>query len=84
MYRVRKGGEKLKCSKCGSLESTVNNSIKRNGTGTNQKSTTPFVWRSRTCSSCGAKFSTREYTTQGLIDFGKKGYLEMIDDLMTD
>ncbi|ULF50167.1 hypothetical protein PSCSP2_00004 [Prochlorococcus phage P-SCSP2] len=74
----------MKCSKCGSLESTVNNSIKRNGTGTNQKSTTPFVWRSRTCSVCGNKFSTREYTTQGLIDFGKKGYLEMIDDLMTD
>ena len=27
----------MKCSKCGSFESRVNNSIKRNGTGTNQK-----------------------------------------------
>ena len=75
----------MKCTKCGSLENQVNNTRTRLSTrGHNidsKASSIPFTWRSRTCLSCGHKFSTREYTIPDLIAFGKQGYLKIIDDL---
>ena len=46
------------------------------------RGSTPYTYRQRVCEECGLKFGTREYAIQDLLDFGKKGYVDMIDDLM--
>ena len=74
----------MKCTKCESLDIKVRETKHRKAEqtkGFRNKSDTPYVYRRRVCLSCGHKFSTREYTIQDLIAFGKQGYLEMIDDL---
>ena len=74
----------MKCTKCESLDVKVRETKHRKAEqtkGFRNKSDTPYVYRRRVCLSCGNKFSTREYTIPDLIAFGKKGYLEMIDDL---
>lgn len=78
------GGRLMKCTKCESLDIKVRETKHRKAEqtkGFRNKSDTPYVYRRRVCLSCGHKFSTREYTIPDLIAFGKKGYLEMIDDL---
>ena len=74
----------MKCEKCGGLEIKVLETIYRKAEqtkGFRNKSSTPYVYRRRVCLSCGHRFTTREYTIPDLIAFGKRGYLEMIDDL---
>jgi len=73
----------LKCTKCGSLENQVNNTRTRLSTrGHNidsKASSIPFTWRSRTCLSCGHKYSTYELRT---VDYASDGFLKMLDDLI--
>ena len=73
----------MKCTKCGSLENQVNNTRTRLSTrGHNidsKSSSIPFTWRSRTCLSCGNKYSTYELRT---VDYSTDGFLKMLDDLI--
>ena len=47
----------IQCPRCGNTATEVNNTRPRQAV---------YIWRSRTCKSCGKTFSTREYALHDL------------------
>ena len=75
----------MKCTKCGSLDVKVRETIYRKAEqtkGFRNKSSTPYVYRRRVCLSCGHRFTTREYTIPDLIEFAKLPEIKRVDELM--
>ena len=73
----------IQCEKCGSDRTEQSD--------TRQRPNTLYVWRRRTCKSCGYKFTTREYRLGDLTklitedsDLIADQIDEILEDLMND
>ncbi len=73
----------IQCEKCGS--------DKTEQSDTRQRPNTLYVWRRRTCKSCGYKFTTREYRVRDLTKLNNEDCVlvadqidEILEDLMND
>ena len=73
----------IQCEKCGSDRTEQSD--------TRQRPNTLYVWRRRTCKSCGYKFTTREYRVRDLPKLNNEDCVlvadqidEILEDLMND
>ena len=73
----------IQCEKCGSDRTEQSD--------TRQRPNTLYVWRRRTCKSCGYKFTTREYRVGDLTKLNNEDCVlvadqidEILEDLMND